>query len=227
MQMKLDLHSRQTRYRSALALMLGLNMMLITGRFVITCTGLYSFLVWNLFLAGLPVVFITFARKLLLYDKAVHAFVFTGLSILFLPNAPYILTDLFHLRTTSGNMLAYDTLLIASCAATGLFFFYVTVRKLEVILLYLLDRKWKLPIITCVSLLCGFGVYLGRYERLNSWEVITAPDNIIRTVSGPLLDPFQHLHAWGLTLVYGTAMLVLYLVSNLLTAPNEQSMRRI
>lgn len=207
--------------------MLGLNMLLITGRFIITGNGLYSFLVWNLFLAGLPVVFITFARKLLLYEKAVQAFVLTGLSVLFLPNAPYILTDLFHLKTSSGNMLAYDTLLIASCTATGLFFFYVTVRKLEVILLYLLDRKWKLPIIASVSLLCGFGIYLGRYERLNSWEVITAPDNIIRTVAGPLLDPFQHLHVWGLTLIYGAAMLVLYLVSNLLSAPDERSMRRI
>ena len=94
---------------------------LIAFRVHRTGSGNYVFLIWNLFLAGIPFLLSTVFRRL---DRAgknplpqIICFVFW---LLFLPNAPYILTDLLHLQSYSTAPAWYDVAILVSFAGTGL-----------------------------------------------------------------------------------------------------------
>jgi uncharacterized membrane protein len=94
---------------------------LIVLRVERTGSGYYLFLIWNLFLASVPLVASTGLRlaqrcRLPLLIQ-VGCF---GFWLLFLPNAPYILTDLLHLTRNSPAPAWYDLALLLSCAGTGL-----------------------------------------------------------------------------------------------------------
>jgi uncharacterized membrane protein len=56
----------------------------------------------------------------------------------------------------------------------------------------------------------GFGIWLGRVRRYNSWDVVMAPEAVIRDVVGPLLAPARHVAAWGITLIFAGLLAVLY-----------------
>ena len=208
--------SENNRFQLAVMLMIGLNIALITVRILYTGDKTFAFLGWNLFLAFLPWAILVQARKLLFYRHQIPAILVTILGILFLPNAPYILTDLFHIRQNTGMPLWYDTLLLASCSATGLFFFYKSLRKLEAILLYFFPGFMRIGILALVAFMSGFGIYLGRYERFNSCDVFANPDMLYNSIIDPIIHPGQNAETWAMTIVYGIALLVLYWVMILL-----------
>lgn len=132
----------------------------------------FFFLVWNLFLAWLPWYFISFYDK---WKSGAGRLAALFLSILFLPNAPYIITDLFHLKQRSVP-LWFDLLLILAFVVCGLLFFFLTLRRLLKIIRQLSGGDYLAQAVRAVLFLaCGYGIYLGRYLRFNSWEVFTAP----------------------------------------------------
>ena len=105
---------------------LGLSLLLVVGRVLMTGRGVFLFLVWNLFLAVIP-----FALSTLLGTARgplrARLLVPVGAAwLLFFPNAPYILTDLFHLERRAGVPLWYDLALILSCAWNGLMLAYAS-----------------------------------------------------------------------------------------------------
>ncbi len=209
------------RWYFALLIMLLLNLGLTGARILFTFSTGYLFLLWNLFLAAVPFVAMVFARKLLLYEQTIPAFGFTLIGILFLPNAPYLITDLFHLQTSGSAPIWYDTVMIASCAATGLMLFYAAIRKLEVMLLYFSPALFRMPILAGVTLLCGYGIYLGRYGRFNSWDFFTYPAVSMEHVYASLTQPSLYAEAWGITFIYSAFLMVTYLVSRLLQSNTQ------
>jgi uncharacterized membrane protein len=147
----------------------------------------FIFLGWNLFLAWVPLL-ITLFLKERLHAGSQNKYCFgLGLVVwlLFLPNAPYIITDLLHLKGNTHVPIWFDSILVFSFALAGLlcglFSLYLAHR--------LIDRLFNeltgwISIIVCVGL-TGFGVYLGRVERWNSWDLFTNP---VRLVT----DSLQH-----------------------------------
>jgi uncharacterized membrane protein len=99
--------------------------------------------------------------------------------LLFLPNAPYIITDLLHLKSNTQVPIWFDSILIFSFALagllTGLFSLYLAHRMIDRLFNEIIG--W-LSIVACVGL-TGFGVYLGRIERWNSWDLFTHPVRLI------------------------------------------------
>jgi len=92
-------------------------------RIKITQTGLFLFLIWNLFLAFLPWAFSSLVFLKPKFQKSkIIVFIVLFLWLLFFPNAPYIFTDLFHLRRHASIPMWYDLVLILSFAWTGLLF---------------------------------------------------------------------------------------------------------
>ncbi len=59
--------------------------------------------------------------------------------------------------------------------------------------------------------LCALGIYIGRYLRFNSWDVIAEPVALISEIAQMLIHPVQNYYAWGMTLVYSVFMTFLYL----------------
>ena len=105
-----------------LALSTLLCVVLIVARVVVSNSRHYQFLVWNLFLAWLPYAFALWviATRRRTPGRVAKAALPAALWLLFLPNAPYIMTDFNHLLHWRAFPLMYDIVLIFAFAWTGL-----------------------------------------------------------------------------------------------------------
>lgn len=167
----------------------------------------YLFLVWNLFLAVIPAV----AGALVVKTRAVAAQIFWLLVwLLFLPNAPYIVTDFVHLRPRTPIPLWYDVALLLACAGTGLLLGYSSVADVQSAVeeRFGIIAGWAVAM--AALLLSGFGVYLGRFLRWNSWEPIANPAELLSRLGGYGLNPMSHPRTVGVTLVYGVCFALGY-----------------
>ena len=174
-------------------------------------TKLFLFLNWNLFLAALPWLF----TSLLLCNKRLQRrpLILSGLLLswlFFFPNAPYILTDLFHLRYRTEIPIWYDMTLILAFAWTGLLFGFLSLWDIEQLLSERIPKKAVVSISVLLLFLSAFGIYLGRYLRWNTWDLVNEPGTLMQDVIVRLLHPFQHPQTWGMTLTLGAFLTMLY-----------------
>lgn len=164
----------------------------------------YIFLNWNLFLASIPWLISNISTAFPNWFKSKYkAFLLLGPWILFFPNAPYILTDLYHLQYNEIVPFWYDLILILSFAWTGLLFGFLSLLDMETILAMRLKQGWLNFIMILLLFVTGFGIYLGRFLRLNSWDVFCDPWNIVFEIGSRFLYPFDHPRTWGVTLFMG------------------------
>jgi uncharacterized membrane protein len=127
--------------------------------------------------------------------------------LLFFPNAPYIITDLLHLKGYSQNILWFDSLLIFTFAITGLL---IGLNSLNIVHQSLELMLGKIPAWSAVIgsvILLGFGIYLGRYCRLNSWDLFNEP----LWFAGRVLHQFKNPMAFKLTGTYAFVILGFYM----------------
>ncbi|GMN07476.1 DUF1361 domain-containing protein [Croceitalea sp. MTPC5] len=182
-----------------------LAVVLLLVRIKLTGSYFLLFLGWNLFLALIP-----FAIALLLYKhpvimaKPVYRTVISFVWLLFLPNAPYVLTDFVHLHLSSLKLVVFDTILIAFFAVTSFLSGIYSLRIFqEFYRIFYADGIVRF--MTCaVALLCGYGVYLGRFIRLNSWDVFTHP----KTTFILIIRGLEHPLAWLVTLIFGMLIFI-------------------
>jgi|TARA_B110000091_G_scaffold198097_1_gene226839 uncharacterized membrane protein len=186
-----------------------------------SATPTFLFLNWNLFLAFIPWAL---SSLLIIYpklqEKKLAVITLLGTWLLFFPNAPYILTDLFHLKHVVSMPMWFDLLLILSFAWVGLLFGFMSLWDIEKILKqYLIESRLKgllryrfsVPIFSSVLLFIGsFGIYLGRYLRWNSWDIIAEPFALIYDIGDRFVNPFEHPRTWGVTLLMGLFLNLVY-----------------
>lgn len=188
----------------------------IAGLCLVTARGLltgnwwfFIMLTWNLFLAFFPLGIVLVLRDLQEAGFKNRWLLGAGLLLwlAFLPNAPYIITDLFHLHHIDQPLLWFDTMTLFLFAQTGLLAgLYSTLVAHRLIQPVLGPHKtWVL--ILSSQLLSGFGIYLGRFGRWNSWDVLTKPLALFDAITGAGQD---HL-SQKLTLAYGFVLAVLYI----------------
>lgn len=181
-------------------------------RFYLTDSLLFGFLLWNLFLAAIPM---GFALLFSAFDKTASKWKMAtvlGCWLLFFPNAPYILTDLLHLYPRRGVPFWYDLVLIFTFAWNGVMLGYLSLlfihSKIEQ--LYSKNTAWGFSL---VSLSMGaFGIYLGRFDRWNSWDIIQEPLPLLRDIANYFLHPRTHIETWQITFVIATFLIVGYLL---------------
>ena len=130
--------------------------------------------------------------------------------ILFFPNAPYILTDLFHLRWSSAAPIWFDTAMILSFAWTGLCFGFLSLMDIDNLLSEKINAISSKILITVLLFAAGFGVYIGRYFRWNSWDLMHEPSGIINDIGERVLFPLAHLGTWGMTLLMGLLLNMMF-----------------
>lgn len=183
-------------------------LLLILRRHEFGSTG-YPYLVWNLVLAWVPLALaallvVTYARS----RSPVELFAVGATWLLFLPNAPYVITDFVHLGT---DHRLYDTIVISSFALTSLALGFVSL-----VLVQLVVTRAAGPLIgwlTAIGSLfaASFGIYLGRVVRLNSWDVISRPHRLLELAKLRLDDPFGNRYLVGFTLALGGVLVLAYL----------------
>lgn len=173
----------------------------------------FVFLVWNIFLALIPYGISTL---LVMYHERIRnrwlllfPFVFW---LSFFPNAPYILTDLFHLKQRAGVPFWYDLSLILFFAWNGLMLGYASLLDIQ----YVLTKRftsWIGWIVTLGSLMLGaFGIYLGRYLRWNSWDILSSPGGLFADIADRLIDPRAYPQTYGVTIIFSVFLVLGYLM---------------
>lgn len=174
----------------------------------------FAFLPWNLFLAWVPYVLSLVARLLMAKGRGTGwllAPLALGWLALF-PNAPYLLTDFIHLRQRPGVPLWFDAALLALYAATG---WLMGLLSLEVWKEWL-ERRWgrarAWAFVVATSVLCGYGIYLGRVERWNSWDVLAEPGRLLSAMASHLREPGAFPLMIRLTVVFAVLVLCSYAI---------------
>ncbi len=177
-------------------------------------TGKITFisLEWNLFLAFIPYFISQWltGKPSVINNKWMFATVFCTW-LVFIPNSFYILTDLFHLQENNNTPLWFDLLLILSFAWNGLVAGILSVRHIEKIVIILWRYKHELLFLYPVMLLNALGIFIGRYLRYNSWDVITNPFHLMMDIFDLLTHPVLYRNAWGMIFFYSVFMVILYM----------------
>jgi uncharacterized membrane protein len=187
---------------------------IFAGRVLASQSWDHRYLVWNLFLAWIPYLASFWAASLHgLYPGRWWILLLPGmLWLAFFPNAPYILTDFFHLRELPHVPLWYDVGLLAIFAWTGLFLAIASLRTMQSIVGTYLGRLASWAFVAVILALSGLGLYLGRFSRWNSWDLLLQPVNIFEDLSVRLLNPLDNLGFVGFTLMFTAILLVCYLM---------------
>lgn len=203
-----DASRRRRAVYAALALLSLFSIALVWARYLRSEEPRFDWVLWNLFLAWIP-----FGLAIVVYDRhragarPSSLLPIAGLWLLFLPNAPYIVTDFKHLAPSAGVPLWFDIVVIAAPAWTGLLLGFLSLYLVQAVVRELAGgvAGW---LVAVGSLgLASFGVYLGRVLRWNSWDVLTDP-SLLAQLDGVLIDP----RAQAMTILLSGFLTLSYLV---------------
>jgi uncharacterized membrane protein len=195
------------------ALSSGLACGILAGRVYLSHSPAYAFLIWNLYLAWLPYLFSLWAGVVY---RRFHRQWWTliipiSLWLVFFPNAPYLVTDLWHLRERPPVPMWYDIGLLATFAWTGCFLGIVSLRTIQQLVRACAGRLAGWLFAIAALGLSGVGIYLGRFLRWNSWDLFTNPISVLADVASWLVHPRYHMQMFGFTLLFTAFMAVCYL----------------
>ena len=188
----------------------------------------YQFLIWNLFLAWIPFILayfthaISWKRTWLYISIPVTAFLW----LIFFPNAPYMLTDLQDLaRGTAGAPLWYDVIIVGWCSWTGTMLGVVSLYLMQDVVVRVFGRGMGWIFVFAISAASSFGMYIGRFVRLNSWDILQNPAETTMDILGLVIDPSMRLLAFTVlyTFFFLLIFLLLYSFSHMLTEQSAKS----
>ncbi len=177
----------------------------------------FRFLVWNLVLAWIPLLL-----SLGVYDayRRGRSLLWVApmivLWLLFLPNAPYIVTDFVHLSASSRAPLWFDGVELSAFAWTGMLLGSVSLYLIHAVLRDRYGARFGWSAVLFVLALSGVGVYLGRVKRWNSWDLLTQPGQRLAELHAHVGDPAGLAKAIavsaGVTSLLAASYLVFYLL---------------
>ena len=191
-----------TRFKNFIMPWLALALAMNMTRFAMTDVYSYIYMNWNLFLGLLPLLFAAlFSKKI---GGRYLGYLWFALWIGFLPNAPYMITDLIHIADVGPkNILWMDSIMLFGFAWIGMISWLQSVT----IMYRKLSFRSFIPV---VSLLTAIGLYLGRYIRFNTWDALTQPLEVLRTVFDVFLHPLNHDPFLLFTLVFWVFLMLSY-----------------
>jgi uncharacterized membrane protein len=198
-----------------LASMLTLLTVALVARIaVVTGYNSHVFLVWNLMLAWVPLAFALALEWRRRRGRAGVASLILGAGwLLFLPNAPYLVTDIVHLghkNPVLGIRLDLTTLLMA--AAAGVLIGFLSLALVQRTISERLGPRLAWALVVVAQVLTSFGIYLGRILRLNSWDALTRPRLLAHETVSRLADPLAHPHMLTGMAAVTVGLLIAYVV---------------
>jgi len=174
----------------------------------------FNFLIYNMMLAYIPVL-LAFWLTLRLKKSA---WLSTGniiISILwlsFLPNSFYMITDLIHSQNAIGIDLLYNIVLIIACIFNSLVAGYISLYLIHWELLKRFYYRKVHLVIAIILLLCSFAIYLGRFLRWNSWDVVFNPAGLLFDVTDTIASPSTHPDVFATTITFFLLLSSIYIV---------------
>lgn len=186
----------------------------------------YGFLCWNLLLAWAPyLAALQFNREVHAKSAIVLRAGWFALWLAFLPNAPYLVTDFIHLQYRPPVPVWYDIVLLFSFAFTGLMIGVVSLYEMRLALRRYLTRAKTEAVILGAIALAGFGVWLGRFQRWNSWDLLANPVALCRDVARTLTQRHEVIDALGVSGLMASILLIGYGMLSVAAAGNSPEVR--
>jgi uncharacterized membrane protein len=186
---------------------------LLAGRFYLSRHWTYVFLAWNLFLAWIP--YLTSLWTSAVYQPQPrhwwYLLIPSLLWLVFFPNAPYIVTDFMHLQYRPPVPMWYDMGLLSIFAWTGLFLAVFSLRTMQMLVRTAAGPVVSWLFVISVIGLSGLGVYVGRFLRWNSWDLLMHPRSIVTDVTARLVNPLEHPGSVGFIFIMAMLLLIAYL----------------
>lgn len=188
------------------------GLLMVMARIVYTGQLTFAFLVWNLFLAFVPYLlsYQLLLKPAWIESKWKFALLFT-IWLLFVPNSFYILTDLFHLYDSNAVPRWYDLMLIFSFAWNAMLLGILSVRQMEKIV----QARWQFRndwfFIYPIMWLNAEGVFIGRYLRYNSWDVVSNPFQLMAEIMHMILHPLWYKDGWGMIVCFSFFLSIVYM----------------
>lgn len=183
----------------------------ITIRISYTQSIMFIFLVWNLFLAGIPYLISRLGQKATKLNKTKLIFLTLGWLVIF-PNAPYIITDFVHLRMSSPTLFWFDLCLITIFSLTGLAYGMYSLTFIANLITKAFNKKISHAFVITTISLSGFGMYLGRVLRWNSWDIISNPFNLLKDVTNIIIHPIDNKEVFIISLAFSMLILSTYIL---------------
>ncbi len=164
----------------------------------------FLYIFWNIFLAFIPFLI---SSVLLLYTNKgniIKPFFIIGfiLWLLFLPNAPYVITDFIHLGRIHSVPVMFDIFVLFSSAWVSLLLFLYSLGHMEKMLLLKFSKKSTDIIVAFVILFTSFGIYLGRYLRFNSWDLFVSHNFLFSSIWKVFTQANSYENVYAYTILF-------------------------
>jgi uncharacterized membrane protein len=174
----------------------------------------FSYLLWNLFLAWLPLVLtILLLRSLRTHLWSSHwPLIITLLWLILLPNTFYMISDFVHVQDVARHNVLYDIVMFTAFIFTAVLLGFCSLYMVHAQLRKRMSghRAWSL--VYMILFLCSFAIYLGRNLRWNSWDVLINPAGILFDVSDHLIHPLSSGILFTTTISFFVLLGSLYIV---------------
>ena len=170
---------------------------------------------WNLFLAWLPLLCALAAYNVYKRRSRLSWLVVAGCAVswlIFFPNAPYLVTDIVHLQSTGGVPYWYDLIMVIGFAWTGLFLGLVSLYLMQSLVRQAAGGPASWVFALAVSGLSGFGIYLGRFLRWNSWDLLLSPVSLLADVAERLRHPLAHYQTFVFSAMFSLFFISAYFI---------------
>ena len=203
---------------TVLALASLMSVSMVVFRIFFTDSYAYIGFVWNLFLAWIPLAS-ALAVWRLGKGGALSRLLIAGLFIcwlLFFPNAPYMVTDIIHLYPRAGISIWFDLMLVFSFAWNALVVGFVSLRIMQHYVEWCYGKLASWGFVLFALGAASFGVYLGRFLRWNSWDILSNPRALLYDIAIRLLDPLSHPHTFAFIVLLSGFLLLAYATVNLM-----------
>jgi uncharacterized membrane protein len=178
----------------------------------------FRFLAWNLILAVIPALAAAALAGADRGRKPVLVALWGLVWLLFLPNAPYLITDLVHLKPRPPVPYWFDIGLFAAFAGAGVLAAFSSFGDVQEVASRRFGRWVGWAVVAVASFAAGFGIELGRMGRWNSWDVLTQPGDLFREILARVVEPWAHPRAFAVAMLYGSVLLFGYVAIRILVA---------
>jgi uncharacterized membrane protein len=211
-------------FQKILGVFFAFILVMIIARMIYSGKYAFVFLVWNLFLAWLPFVISAGFKKIQHKQKWQQVLAFF-IWLLFFPNALYIVTDLIHLDLETTVPKWFDAILLFTSCITGLLMAFISLLRVEKYLSCHFSSRMVNAQVIFILFAASFGVYLGRFLRWNSWDIVSNPFALLFSIIQHFVFPLQHLQTWGVTVMLTILFYLLYLTIKKLPGYLNQAMQ--
>lgn len=188
----------------------------------------YLFMPWNIFLGLVPLLVALKFKDFEGYKLWTLAVIW----LFFLPNSFYVVTDLIHLNSVQvvresitgpyisydnvGSMtIVYDALYLFTCSLVSFWYGLESIRLFKLRFLSKLDKSMMTIVLGTTFFLSGIAIYLGRFVRLNSWDVVVRPWKIVADILDLVINPAYYRKEWLVVLSFSFVIASLYYIYDL------------